>query len=290
MLNNPSHADPLQTADRVAALDRYFVSNVTASGNLICATSAQCQSSHQGNFYKSQLHHIGSHYDLICEDRPLRIVVVGQEYGSDHEFVSLAARHHMVATDSGLGYRFKARDGFRARNSHMRGCTSLLRLIFRLGLGVDHDGEFLHMGRERIHIFECFALVNFLLCSAVAASEVTKDRTRSIGGGRGCSTETMRSNCSTHFKAALKILEPTHVVAQGYGVREWIAGTYGLPAHRPADGVEQAQFGGATATLITFSHPSARGALNWGANAHTPYLVNIVEPTIRRVMRRCGCA
>jgi hypothetical protein len=91
----------------------------------------------------------------------------------------------------------------------------------------------------------------------------------------------MQANCATHFRAALDILEPTLVVAQGYGVRKWIARSYGLPARRPQDGVEQLQ----QATLVSFSHPSAHGALNWGLNERMPYLVNVVGPTIRRV---CG--
>ena len=74
------------------------------------------------------------------------------------------------------------------------------------------------------------------------------------------------------------------VVAQGYGVRQWIGRAYGL-APRPQDGVEQVQPGNAMATLVSFSHPSAHGALNWGLNERMPYLVKTVKPTIERV---CG--
>ena len=62
-------------------------------------------------------------------------------------------------------------------------------------------------------------------------------------------------------------------------------GAYNLPARRPQDGVEQAQIGGAMTTLVLFTHPSARGALNWGLNERMPYLVNTVVPTIARA---CG--
>jgi hypothetical protein len=91
----------------------------------------------------------------------------------------------------------------------------------------------------------------------------------------------MQQNCATHFRAALETLEPTLVVAQGYGVRRWIARVYDLPARRPQDGIEQLQ----QATLVTFSHPSAHGEFNWGLNERMPYLVNTVAPTIGRV---CG--
>jgi hypothetical protein len=186
----------------------------------------------------------------------------------------------MIVGTSGIESRFKADGKLKARNPHMRGCTSLLRLIFGRSLGVDYDGEFLDLSGERVHLFECFALVNCLLCSAVPASDGPD--TDSLGGKPGRSTPTMQANCATHFREALDILEPTLVVAQGYGVRKWIARAYGLPARRPEDGVEQLN----RATLVSFSHPSAHGALNWGLNERMPYLVNVVAPTIARV---CGC-
>jgi uracil-DNA glycosylase len=157
----------------------------------------------------------------------------------------------------------------------------LLRLIFGLGLGADHAGEFLDINGERAHIFECFALVNFLLCSAVRTGGKPTGR---LAGKPGRSTKTMRANCSSHFRAALDILEPTLVVAQGYGVREWIATAYGLPAQRPQDGVEQVQIGATMATLVSFSHPSAHAPLNWGLNERMPYLLDTVAPTIAQLV------
>jgi hypothetical protein len=151
-------------------------------------------------------------------------------------------------------------------------------------MGADHVGEFVTIDGERIHVFECFALVNFLLCSAVPANDGAKKGALRLGGSPGRSSRTMQTNCSRHFRAALEILEPTLVIAQGYGVRTWIAGAYGLPKRRPQDGIEQIQIGGAAATLVTFSHPSAHGALNWGMNERMPYLLNTVAPTIGRVM------
>jgi hypothetical protein len=196
--------------------------------------------------------------------------------------VSLDDRYDMVVNRSGLQRRFKTGDGRAPRNPHMRGCTSLLRLIFGLGLGPDHEGEFLNVGGDRVHVFDCFALVNFLLCSATPASgRATREW---LGGKPGRSTRKMRAACSSHFRAALEILEPTLIIAQGYRVRSWIADTFDLPARRPQDGVEQLQIGGAAATLVSFSHPSAHGALNWGLNERMPYLLNTVAPTITRAV------
>ena len=271
-------SNPIRTAARAAALDRYYVANVAASGVLTCATGNQCRASHDGTFYPAQVHHLGRHYDLVRAGKPLRIVVVGQEYGHGPEFVTPELRRDMIVGESGTRRRFKADGRLKARNPHMRGCTSLLRLIFGLGLGTDYDGEFLDIGGERVHVFECFALVNFLLCSAVPTGSGVL--TESLGGRPGRSTRTMRTNCTPHFRAALDALEPTLVVAQGYGVRRWVARAYGLPTRRPQDRVEQLD----AATLVSFSHPSARGALNWGASERMPSLLETVKPTISQVM------
>src|SRR3954470_7983728 len=143
------------------------------------------------------MHHVGSRYDLTRGDKPLRIIVVGQEYGHGPEFVTLAARNEMILNKSAVQSRFRAGAGFPARNPHMRGCTNLLRLIFGVGLGSDYAGEFLVVDDKRVHVFECFALVNFLLCSAVAigCGGVVSEQ---LGGKPGRSTKTMRTNCSGH--------------------------------------------------------------------------------------------
>ena len=68
--------------------------------------------------------------------------MVGQEYGRKDELVKLEDRHEMIVNWAGHDQRFKAQDGYAVRNPHMKGCTSLLRLILGLGLGADYDGEF----------------------------------------------------------------------------------------------------------------------------------------------------
>ena len=51
------------------------------------------------------------------------------------------------------------------RHLHMRGITLALRT--NLGVpGLDHASEFPELNRLRVHLFDCFALVNRLLCSA----------------------------------------------------------------------------------------------------------------------------
>jgi len=122
--------------------------------------------------------------------------------------------------------RFKAQNGLTRGTAHA-GLHQFAAAHLGLGLGADHDGEFVNINGERVHIFECFALVNFLLCSAVPAAEEGAKATHRLAGKPVRSTKTMQANCSSHFRAALEILEPTLVVAQGYGVCEWIASAYG---------------------------------------------------------------
>src|SRR5437868_4567994 len=87
-------AEPATTATRVTALHNYFEQNVVRGGEFICGAAEMCKASHAGDFHESQLHHVGNSYDLLLDERPLRIVVVGQEYGHGPPLVGLAARHN----------------------------------------------------------------------------------------------------------------------------------------------------------------------------------------------------
>lgn len=170
-------------------------------------------------------------------------------------------------------------DAFNQRNAHMAGTTTLLRLLFGREPGADRDGEFLDVEGERVHIFEAFALVNFLLCSAV---EGTADRTDRREGGKGRSSATMRRNCAAHFRAAIDVLEPTVIVAQGLNVRRWIGRAYGLPPWNE-EPVERVEVGGRRTLLLSFAHPSASGRYGWwGRSPRSKYLLETVMPAIHR--------
>ena len=159
--------------------------------------------------------HIGKHYDLLVDGRELRIVVVGQEYGQNLTGIDLAGRTAMIDG--------AANGGFRGRNKHMRGTTSILRLLLGRPLGTDHKGERLFAGDQRTaHVFDGFALVNALLCSAVKKPPVGRN------AGKGASSRLMRRNCARHFRRTMEILEPTAIVAEGQGVRSWIGDSLGL--------------------------------------------------------------
>ena len=225
--------------------------------------------------------HVGRHYDLLVNDQELRIVVVGQEYGHPPPRVDLKSRTSMIDGS--------ASKGFRGRNPHMQGTTSLLRLLLGRHAGIDAEGEGL-FGDDgtTAHIFDGFALVNALLCSALT------DPSTGTGAGKGASSPLMRRNCARHFHRTMEILEPTVIVAEGQGVRDWIGGPLGLGAKPTAryNGpaiIEDGQIAGKRADVLTFNHPSAGGqSAWWGRSPRSKYLKHVVEPTIARWRNQWG--
>ncbi len=264
-----------KTAERRQALEAYLTANVLGA-EFTCRHYEACRSSHAGTFYEGQLHHVGRFYDVVSGGVPFRVVVVGQEYGEGPARVSCEARYHVVM-GTGLGQRFKAGDGYTARNPHMKGTTSVLRLLFGIRLGADHDSEFLTIGGERCHIFEVFALVNYLLCSAVHTDQ----------GTRGQATPTMKKNCQEHFRKALEILEPVVIVVQGKSFWRWVRGAFDEVTQEAKDlPVYIVRLGSIQAFVAVFTHPSARFPHNWGANDHTPYLRQTMEPSVAWIRRQ----
>ena len=226
---------------------------------------ATCKPSHHSeHFYPGQLHHIGRHYDLFRNDRPFRLVIVGQDAGSTARVDLDSRRRDILAT--GTDRRFRKEGEHTSRNRHMRGTTSLLRLIFfGKGLGRDYNGEFLPVGSEMVHLFDCFSLVNFLLCSALVTGLEARHGARSSRP-----TKEMYEQCGRHFRNAIEILEPTHIVVQGPVVREWIGRHWALlgkefelPRARVFPGftwraAEKIRIKDNVAELLSFYHPSAR--------------------------------
>jgi|GEM_PF-545380 len=282
-------SNPDLTARRREEMERYLATNVLEPERkqFVCGFANRCKASHHGQFYEGQLHHLGRHYDLAVDGRPLRIVVVGQECGHNPIHVAMDQRWNTVLMESGLHRRFYAGGGYRNRNSHMKGTTSVLRLLLGLGLGSNFRDETPQINDKHQHIFDAFALVNFLLCSAVRAD--APEPTEAVNSdnpapaGEGMSTGEMQHNCSGHFRRCLEILKPNVIVVQGRGVRDWMGPALGLP---PTHGttidpeIERVRVNNSVALLVAFSHPSARD-FRWGTNDHTPYLINTVTPKIQ---------
>lgn len=272
---NPRFAsNPERTAQRIRDLQSYFAGHVLDDAKFKCASYEQCRGSHREQFHEGQLHHIGRHYDLVRNGEPFRIVIVGQEYGHVDKYVGLEQRYEMITTDTGENKDF---DG---RNPHMRGTSSLLRLLLGIELGKDKERECITIGNQTTHIFDVFALVNYLLCSAV----------NSNGSTRGMSTPTMRRNCFRHFRSAIEILEPTVVVLEGLGIRDWISehqdGSWHVAEGRRKN-LEWLHFGERQAALLTFAHPSASGRYAWwGKSLQSKYLHDTVVPTIEHFLTK----
>lgn len=146
-------------------------------------------------------------------------------------------------------------------------------VLFGKGLGSAWDDEFVvATGGERFHLFDAFALVNVLLCSAGPPESST-----------GRSTPTMQRNCLRHFAATLAVLEPTVLILQGMGVRRWIDPK--VTARRTLSPyLTEAEVAGQHLLMCPFSHPSARGALRWGDRLDAEYLVEVVQPTLQRAV------
>lgn len=121
MLARFTQSDPERTRERFRRLREYVRQNLLVDGQFICKHYRKCLASspNRDAFYEGQMSHLGKHYDLTVDGQELRIVVVGQEYGSRHRCVTLEER-------TAMGDRSK---GFKGRNPHMRGTTSLLRLM-----------------------------------------------------------------------------------------------------------------------------------------------------------------
>ena len=260
------------TALRRHKLDEYFAGHVLNT-SFVCGNEAPCRASHSGPFYEGQLHHVGRFYDLARGPSPARVVIVGQEYGHPPARVSLADRYTMIM-DSALALRFKAGHGRDARNPHMRGSTSALRLMFGVPLGVDHESEFLRVGDGSCHLFDACAIVNYLLCSAVGSD----------GRRRGLASSVMLSNCRSHFRRALEILEPAVVIVQGKTF--WPSVRQAFDRVEPvsqSEHLHKAHLGSNTVLVASFTHPSSMFPGNWGANERTPYLQNVVQPTVELI-------
>lgn len=258
---------PERTRGRCVRVQAYMNAHVLRDDRaFVCNSLAACLASCRGLLYfPGQLHHIGNHYDLTVEGRETRIVVLGQEYGSPHVGVTLDERRD--------GIRRSAQAGFSGRNPHMRGTTSILRLLLGRALGDEAEGEVLMQGTST-HLFDGFALVNTLLCSAI--SEISGS-----GSAKGRASPTMFENCGRHLREVLQILAPTIVVVQGVGISWWVRRALGLPDYSAQS--ELVQLFGKQTLLFTFYHPSAGGQAGWWGNSiRSGYLTRTVAPVIRQ--------
>jgi hypothetical protein len=268
--------DAQATRQRHRRLQSYMRRNVLNGKQFICSSWDEFESSIRADctFKEGQLSHIGKHYDLTLAARPLRIVVVGQEVGAKGKArTTLAERYANVHGGSGMNKRFVKDGKHPSRNPHMKGTTLALRTILGTGSGIERKGEFINVDGEQVHLFDCFALVNRLLCAA-----------HLTGTSTGMSTKTMLRNCQRHFQATLEILEPTVVVLQGVRMWKWSKNVL-VPKRTLSDNLIECSLGGKTTLVAAFSHPSSYGKkpIRWDS-PDAPYFKDVVYPTLRQAV------
>lgn len=260
--------DSEATRSRIARLDAYLRREVLDRTRFLCGHEAACRASVSGClFHPGQMSHVGTRYDAVVDGVPLRVAVIGMSYGTTDEYVSLDARREIV-----LGV---ARPG-RSLNPHMRGTILALRAAF--GLSTDDfniANEYLGPPEPEYHLFNAFALVNCILCSARKAGDGKKDY-----GSHG-----MRTNCRRHLIETVRILQPNLVIVQGGPPASVLADLIRLDDKHigtlRADGIE--------AVTCVFTHPSAWGVDSWSSPKST-YLKHVVLPNIAAARQMLGAA
>jgi len=270
-------SDPTRTLQRLAELEEYMGSNVTGAAGFCCKRETACKSSALINrntgerkpdvsFWRGQLSHVGHHYDVSDNGQPWRILVLGMETGRSRENVSMTERRleQLPVIDSES----------RSRKPHMKGTASALRLAFGRTPGGDRHGEMLDLSNvaRPVHVMDAYALANIRLCSAVLTG------TKSSKG-----TPEMTENCSSHLRATVRILEPTLCILQSGPARDQLS-TVLSDVQRIGPRLEYVTIAGTSLYLASFVHPHQQGknsSMNWGRSFSTPYLDEVVAPTIR---------
>nr|WTA64692.1 hypothetical protein OHB51_19380 [Micromonospora sp. NBC_00855] len=268
-------SDPVVTAGRVEQLEQYMAEHVLSpSGVCVCRRLGSCRESALGKrrsasqpeaaFAAGQLSHVGHHYDLLLDGVPVRTLVIAMETGRARGGVTLKQRHAEVMQSAGLA--------FTARNPHMRGVTSALRLAVGREPGPDMAGELLYLDGvpSPVHLFDAYAMANMRLCSAMVSGT-----TKSLG------SPTMSRNCASHMSATIEILQPTLCIVQGVEVYKSLT-TMMSDRRQITPHLVRARIVGVETLVAAFNHPSAmRLTDHWGRLTKVPYLFETVAPTLR---------
>ncbi len=274
--------DGEKTAGRIRSLQQYYDNNVLLGCDFVCESKRICKGSiGQGfEYYEGQLSHVGDRYDLAVNGQELRLVITGISYGHCPPKVDMERRRETIVEKVGMRQRFYGRKHV-ARNPHMRGTTLLLRRVLGGEASIreysDWKGEFAggEILREN-HIYNMFALVNLLLCSACA------------GSARDRSSATMRSECFKHYMNTLRILRPTMVIFETLGSFEPLVRDAGLAASWHRRGANWGYFDGDGLEFVVceFYHPSHPMHL-WGCQPG-PYFRETVLPTLSVALHTLG--
>lgn len=251
-----------------------------------CRHKHECKASARAagaSFHEAQGHSVGSHYALSTSDGvPLRVLVVPMEAGGGGHYFSVNARTKAVR-DSGDHPWYKNSSGKEPRNAHMKGVTLALRLALKLPYNDGDGSPLVDSDTERVgftdgsaaHLFECFAMANLLLCSAVDKSGSQKSKANTV----------MRDNCAEHLKKTVEILEPTLVISQGWSLVDTLWNTLGVTHQTKLDApncyLTDCRLNGNRFTWVALYHPTR----NW-SSIKQPYFKETVVPATTAARKR----
>jgi hypothetical protein len=193
-----------------------YYSDCTASA---LKSNSSLPEARRHSFHEAQGHSVGRYYDLSTVDHvPLRVLIVPMEAGGGGSYFSVAERTAAVPPSRRLPWE--------TRNPHMKGVTLALWLALGLPYKDRHGLPLIDPQTELVsftdgppaHLFDCYAMANLLLCSAVEGED----------GQAGRGTAVMRKNCAPHLQAAIEILQPTLVISQGWGLVPTLRKNFGV--------------------------------------------------------------
>lgn len=290
------HVNRAATDTRRELFGTYMADEVAnAESGLVCRSAGLCFASAVNagaEFYGGQLGHVGRSFDASANDKALRLLVVGQEFGRKPDSLPIAGRavgsHDVVTVEQRYAdlVAFRGVQSFNDRNPHMRGTSLAVRTVLETALGMqdpgtrtDRAGEFFRDAiGEEFHMFDAFALTNMLLCSANPPAST-----------KGVPTVTMRRSCRRHLEETIRILEPTLVIVQKAPRVAFTANWLGplVRSRRPTSSPNlwRARLGEIDCLLVAVNHPSAGNARVGWQWPTFPYWSEVVRPALIEAVR-----
>jgi hypothetical protein len=216
----------------------------------------------RGTFVAGQLSWVGPRYALRDpKGNDFRTLVVPKQTGrggDGHSHVTHAGRAAQVngAKYGNIGTH---------RTHHMAGTEAALEVLLDADAGSRH---IVLASGERVHVFDCFAMVNATRCSRVTEKGVDGEGSR-----------VMYDECLSHLAAAIEILEPTVIVCEGRSGARSPAGSIRALMRQPdsADHLYRIDRDGRQVTVVELSHPSR----NW-VSYQDPRFLRDVRPLLLR--------
>jgi hypothetical protein len=254
--------------------------------NFICASKEDCKESADNrgaSFHAAQGHSVGRCYDLSTVDGlPLRVLIVPMEAGGGDTFFSVEGRTNETRKSARLPFQKRFR-GDEARNPHMKGVTLALRLALGLPFEDRLGKPFIHPEDDRVSftddttddLFECFAMANLLLCSAVLKA----------GSQKSLATPVMRESCARHLVKTISILQPTLVISQGWGLVDTLWDSLGVTnqVNLNVDDcyLADCNLNGNPFAWVALYHPT-----RFWSTINQPYFQDTVVPAIKAARKR----